>query len=236
WQARAGERVFKGGRAARSPAEKREYIHCCRPAGLSIAEGCRLMGLTRSTFYAEPQVQPIDEARLVEQIKAVCAEWPAYGYRRVTGELHGEGRIVNHKKVMRLMKENGLTVRPRRRFIATTDSDHDGPIFPNLAENVVPTDLALGRRYHLHRHRDRLRLSRCDPGCLVTASCRLCNRQTGRCAFGACRPASRHRRAPAATRVHPSLRSRFAVRGRRLPRGARQARPQGFDGPTWQPI
>jgi transposase InsO family protein len=99
------------------------------------------MGLTRSTFYAEPQVQPIDEARLVEQIKAVCAEWPAYGYRRVTAELHGEGRIVNHKKVMRLMKENGLTVRPRRRFIATTDSDHDGPIFPNLAENVVPTDL-----------------------------------------------------------------------------------------------
>jgi hypothetical protein len=42
------------------------------------------MGLARSTFYAEPQVQPIDEARLVEQIKAVCAEWPAYGYRRVT--------------------------------------------------------------------------------------------------------------------------------------------------------
>ena len=176
------------------------------------------MGLTRSTFYAEPQVQPIDEARLVEQIKAVCAEWPAYGYRRVTAELHGEGRIVNHKKVMRLMRENGLTVRPRRRFIATTDSDHDGPIFPNLAENVVPTDLNR------------------DPGCLVTASCRLCNRQTGRCAFGACRPASRHRRAPAATRVHPSLRSRFAVRGRRLPRGARQARPQGFDGPTWQPL
>jgi len=44
------------------------------------------MGLARSTFYAEPQVQPIDEARLVEQIKAVCAEWPAYGYRRVTAD------------------------------------------------------------------------------------------------------------------------------------------------------
>ena len=59
----------------------------------------------------------------------------------MTAELHGEGRIVNHKKVMRLMKENGLTVRPRRRFIATTDSDHDGPIFPNLAKNIVPTNL-----------------------------------------------------------------------------------------------
>ena len=67
------------------------------------------MGLARSTYYDEPEFQPIDEARLVEQIKEVCAEWPACGYRRVTAELHGEGRIVNHKKVMRLMKENGLS-------------------------------------------------------------------------------------------------------------------------------
>src|SRR5215510_14600826 len=108
---------------------------------LAICRACsssKLMGLL---YPSAEWRRSIDEARLVEQIKAVCAEWPAYGYRRVTAELHGEGRIVNHKKVMRLMKENGLTVRPRRRFIATTDSDHDGPIFPNLAENVVPTDL-----------------------------------------------------------------------------------------------
>jgi putative transposase len=99
------------------------------------------MGLARSTYYDEPKSQPVGEARLVEQIKEICAEWPAYGYRRVTAELHGEGRIVNHKKVMRLMKQNRLTVRPRRRFIATTDSDHEGPIFPNLAKNIVPTNL-----------------------------------------------------------------------------------------------
>ena len=99
------------------------------------------MGLARSTFYDEPEeVELVEEARLVERIREVCAEWPAYGYRRVTAELHGEGRLVNHKKIMRLMKENGLTVRPRRRFVATTDSDHDGPIFPNLAENLVPTN------------------------------------------------------------------------------------------------
>src|SRR5205823_11327180 len=132
---------LKGGLAARPPAEKRQHIRYCRPRGLSVAEGCRLMGLARSIYYDEPELQPISEARLVEQIKAVCAEWPAYGYRRVTAELHDEGRIVNHKKVMRLMKENGLTVRPRRRFIATTDSNHDGPIFPNIAENLVPTRL-----------------------------------------------------------------------------------------------
>ncbi len=47
--------------------------------------------------------------------------------------------IVNHKKVMRIMRERGLAVRPRRRFVATTDGDHDGLIFPDLAKHVVPT-------------------------------------------------------------------------------------------------
>jgi putative transposase len=96
------------------------------------------MGLARSTFYDEPKGQPLEEARFVERIKEICAAWPAYGYRRVTAELHAESRIVNHKKVMRLMKENGLSVRPKRRFVATTDSDHDGPVFPNLAKDVTP--------------------------------------------------------------------------------------------------
>lgn len=94
------------------------------------------MGLARSTFYDEPKPQAVDEARLIERIGEICAEWPAYGYRRVTAELHAEGRIVNHKKVMRIMKECRLSVRPRRRFVATTDSNHDGPIFPNLAKDV----------------------------------------------------------------------------------------------------
>jgi len=57
-------------------------------------------GLARSTYYDMPQAQPIAEARLVEQIKAICAEWPAYGYRRVTVELHEQGHVINHKKVM----------------------------------------------------------------------------------------------------------------------------------------
>src|SRR6266568_2539701 len=69
----------------------------------------------------------------------ICAEFPRYGYRRITAQLREDGIIVNHKKVMRLMKEHGLTVQPRRRYVVTTDSDHDGPIFPNLAKEVTPT-------------------------------------------------------------------------------------------------
>ena len=97
------------------------------------------MGLARSTYYDGSGGPSIEEARLVGRIKEICAEWPSYGYRRLTAELHAAGCLINHKKVMRLMKEHGLTVRPRRRYVATTDSNHDGPIFPNLAKNVVPT-------------------------------------------------------------------------------------------------
>ncbi len=97
------------------------------------------MDLARSTYYDTPTGQPIAQVRLVARITEICAEWPRYGYRRVTAQLRHEGMTVNHKKVMRLMKDNGLTVRPRRRFVVTTDSDHDGPIFANLAKHVSPT-------------------------------------------------------------------------------------------------
>ena len=96
------------------------------------------MGLARSTYYDSPDAQSIEEARLVTRIQEICAEWPRYGYRRVTAQLRHEDVIVNHKKIMRLMRENGLTVQPRRRFVVTTDSDHDSPIYPNLARDVVP--------------------------------------------------------------------------------------------------
>lgn len=97
------------------------------------------MGLARSTYYDAPAAQPVAEAETVERMATICAEFPRYGYRRVTAQLRRDGGHINHKKVMRIMREQGLTVRPRRRFVATTDSDHDGPIFPNLAKNVVPT-------------------------------------------------------------------------------------------------
>ena len=65
------------------------------------------MELARSTYYDAPGGQSIGEARLIERIKEICAEWPCYGYRRVTAELHATGCRVNHKKVMRLMQEHG---------------------------------------------------------------------------------------------------------------------------------
>ena len=97
------------------------------------------MGLARSSYYyAAPCGQTLKDAEITERIAAICATFPRYGYRRVTAQLRRDGVVVNHKKVMRIMAEQGLTVRPRRRFVATTDSDHGGPIFPNLARGMVP--------------------------------------------------------------------------------------------------
>ena len=105
------------------------------------------MGLARSTYYDEPKGQLLEEARLVARIAEIRAEWPRYGYRRVTAQLHHEGLIVNHKKVMRLMKENGFSVRPRRRFVVTTQSSHNGPVFANLSQDrrAQRAEPALGR-------------------------------------------------------------------------------------------
>ena len=96
------------------------------------------MGLARSTYYDRP-VRPADDTALVESLFRICDAFEFYGYRRVGAALRQEGLVVNHKKLRRLMREHDLQPRRRRRFVATTDSGHDGPIFPNLAADVIAT-------------------------------------------------------------------------------------------------
>jgi putative transposase len=71
-------------------------------------------------------------------LELIGDEFPGYGYRRVSRELHKRGHVVNHKRVARVMKAHDLGIKPRRRFVRTTDSDHDLPVFPNLYGNVIP--------------------------------------------------------------------------------------------------
>ena len=82
------------------------------------------MGLPRSTYYDAPPVKT-DDAEIVANITAICDEFEAYGYRRVGAELRHRGMVVNSKKVRRLMREHDLQPKRRRRFMASTDSDHD---------------------------------------------------------------------------------------------------------------
>jgi putative transposase len=94
------------------------------------------MGLSRSTFYDAPPA-PISPDELLIRISAICDEFECYGYRRVGAALRHQGVVVNSKKLRRLMREHGLQPKRRRRYIITTDSDHAGPIFPDLTKDLV---------------------------------------------------------------------------------------------------
>jgi putative transposase len=74
----------------------------------------------------------LTDEELVDLIAEIQDELPCYGYRRVTHELYRRGHLVNHQRVARVRKVNGLGIEPRRRYIRSTDSSHDSPIYPNL--------------------------------------------------------------------------------------------------------
>jgi len=97
------------------------------------------MNLPRSTYYHRSKNHSGDDSELIAQIEAIIEEFPGYGYRRVTYELHRRGIPVNHKKVLRIMRQRGLLRKIKRRWIKTTDSNHSQRIYPNLTENLVVT-------------------------------------------------------------------------------------------------
>jgi putative transposase len=78
---------------------------------------------------------------LRNEIQQIALRWPAYGYRRVHAELMRQGWSVNHKRILRLMRVDNLLCVRRRKFILTTDSQHGLPIYPNLTEELVLTNI-----------------------------------------------------------------------------------------------
>ena len=95
------------------------------------------MGLARSTFY-DAAAAPLDGGEILTRIGTICDEFECYGYRRVGAALRHQGVVVNGKKLRRLMREHNLQPKRRRRYVVTTDSDHDGPIYSDVAKDVSP--------------------------------------------------------------------------------------------------
>jgi putative transposase len=75
-------------------------------------------------------------------VQRTAVENRRYGYRRITQELRRQGVVVNHKRVLRLMRQDNLLVLRQRPFVpVTTDSRHQWCVVPNLARGLVPTGL-----------------------------------------------------------------------------------------------
>ncbi len=103
------------------------------------------MKFPTSSFYyrrrAESAAEKRNEADLLDRIEAICLEFPRYGYRRVTAQLKREKLTVNHKKVLRLMRESDLLCRVKHRWVKTTDSNHGFPRYPNLLKGMAVSHL-----------------------------------------------------------------------------------------------
>ncbi len=99
------------------------------------------MKLARSSFYYRPKTKSPEgmktEADLRDRIESICIEFPRYGYRRVTHQLKHEECVVNHKKVLRMMRESDLLCRVKRKRVKTTDSRHHFFRYPNLIKGKV---------------------------------------------------------------------------------------------------
>ena len=103
---------------------------------------CAILAISRSWYYAAEDSAPDEiETLLRARIEEIVLEFPGYGYRRVTKTLQREGREINHKRVLRIMREESLLCQLKRRFVVTTDSRHEFESYPNRIKGLVVTRL-----------------------------------------------------------------------------------------------
>jgi putative transposase len=114
-----------------------EQVHREHPE-MAIERLCSLMGVSRSWYYERPSVErkAHKDVDLRDAIERIVLEFPGYGYRRVTAALRREGWTANHKRVLRVMRQESLLCQLKRRFVPTTDSAHAFGRYPNLIKDI----------------------------------------------------------------------------------------------------
>ena len=114
---------------------------------LSITQSCHALDVSRSGYFKwrkQPGTIPFENSEndaLRGQIQEIALEFPGYGYRRITVELQNRGYAVNHKRVLRLMRQDNLLCLKKKFKPATTDSSHGLPVYPNLLKSTKITGL-----------------------------------------------------------------------------------------------
>src|SRR5262245_39629531 len=108
---------------------------------LSVRQLCELLSVSPSWVYARPHAptQAQRDVALRDAIERIVLEFPGYGYRRVTAELHRQHWTVNHKRVLRIMRQEALLCQLQRTWMATTDSRHGLRTYPNLLASLPLT-------------------------------------------------------------------------------------------------
>jgi putative transposase len=108
---------------------------------VSIRQLCVLFSVGRTWYYTHPSPEETAtrDVALRAAIEDSVLAFPGYGYRRVTKHLQRAGWTVNHKRVLRVMREEALLCHLNRHFVATTDSGHGLTRYPNLVHELVVT-------------------------------------------------------------------------------------------------
>jgi len=106
---------------------------------LTVKRMCQLGQISRAGFYRSLRAKAYEDpdVELRDAIQRVALEFPSYGWPRTTRELERRGWVVHHKRVYRLMREDNLLCLRRRKFVVTTNSAHDLPVYPNLTREMT---------------------------------------------------------------------------------------------------
>jgi transposase InsO family protein len=105
---------------------------------------CALAQINRAGYYRQwaASAPREEETALRDAMQRVALSNRRYGYRRIAAQLRRDGFVVNHKRVLRLMRRDNLLCLRKRPFVpVTTDSRHEWRVVPNLARGLVPTGL-----------------------------------------------------------------------------------------------
>ena len=88
--------------------------YICQVFGYSQRRVCKALGQSRGS-YRKPRVQRADEHKLTEDIVRLATRYGRYGYKRIAALLRSEGWYVNHKRVERIWRQEGLKVPNRHK-------------------------------------------------------------------------------------------------------------------------
>lgn len=100
-----------------------------------------MIDISTSTFYADPKVTRLEQeekdADIRGKIEQIRFTMKTAGYRMLLHHLKRSGIEIGERRLRRIMKKFSLHIKPKKRFVVTTDSNHDHEIHPNLIEEMT---------------------------------------------------------------------------------------------------